>query len=369
METSSFWSCHVWLAAASPHKLKWNWCGKGGKPFLSQGWPHAGQEILSWQCQGPSLHHTEGHHYPIQHSKCACQFQCQRSLYVGPCAHGTNGRSPVAYSSSTNGDLWRITSGVFQGTYLSAQLECPYHGNSHKGCGWAGCPCQPSATSSPPNQESNHKPQKGWVLEALDLQGLKESPKSEQKQARELLLKWEHLFACSDLDLGKSALIKHKIKVIDQTPFKECSLPPYMYDDMRAHIQQMLDIGAIQKSHSPWASTLVLLHKKNGSLRFCINLRKLNNWTIKDAYSPPHIDETLYSLQGSQWLSSLDLKSGYWQVEMGEESKPLTTFTVGLVGFYECERMPFGLTNIPTTFQRLMETCLGTSISTGVSST
>ena len=67
----------------------------------------------------------------------------------------------------------------------------------------------------------------------------------------------------------------------------------------------------------------------------------------------------LDSLHGSQWFSSLKLKSGYWQVEMGEESRPLTAFTVGLLGFYECKRMPFRLTNAPTTFQRLMENCLG----------
>ena len=73
----------------------------------------------------------------------------------------------------------------------------------------------------------------------------------------------------------------------------------------------------------------------------------------------PQIDKTLDSLQGSQWFSSLDLKSGYWQVEMDEEWKPLTALTVGLLGFYECERMPFRLTNSPATFQRLMETCLG----------
>ena len=93
--------------------------------------------------------------------------------------------------------------------------------------------------------------------------------------------------------------------------------------------------------------------------RFCIDLRKLNEQTIKDAYSLPQINETIDSLQGSQWFSSLDLKSGYWQVEMDEESKPLTAFTVGLLGFYECKRMPFGLTNTLATFQRLMETCLG----------
>ena len=133
----------------------------------------------------------------------------------------------------------------------------------------------PSRTS----EESNHKSQKGWVLEALDLQGLKEWPESEQKQARELLLKWENLFACSDLDLGKTALIKHKIEVTDQMSFREhyqC-MPPHMCDDMRAHIQEILDVGAIHKSHSPWASAVVLVWKKDGSLRFCINLGKLNN--------------------------------------------------------------------------------------------
>ena len=82
----------------------------------------------------------------------------------------------------------------------------------------------------------------------------------------------------------------------------------------------MLDISAIHKSHSPWAITVVLVWKKDSGLRFCNYLRKLNNQTVKDAYSLPHIDETLDILQGSQWFSSLDLKSGYWQVEMDEES-------------------------------------------------
>ena len=110
-------------------------------------------------------------------------------------------------------------------------------------------------------KETVTKTPKGWVLEALDLQGLKEWPESEQKWARELLLKWEHLFVHSDLDLGKTALIKHKIRLIEQTPFKEQyrQIPPHMYDNVRAHMQEMLDIGAIHKSHSPWVSAVVLV--------------------------------------------------------------------------------------------------------------
>ena len=145
-------------------------------------------------------------------------------------------------------------------------------------------------------------------------------------------------------------------------PFKEHDqcIPPHMYyDDMRPHIQEMLDIGAVCKLHSPWLSAVVLVQKKDGSLRVCIDLRKLNNQTVKDAYSLPCINETLDSLQGSLWFSSINLKSGYWQVKMDEESTPLTAFTVGPLGFYECERMPFRLANAPATFQRLMETCLG----------
>ena len=104
--------------------------------------------------------------------------------------------------------------------------------------------------------------------------------------------------------IGQTALTKHKIKLTDQTPFKKhyrC-IPPHMYN-VRAHIQEMLDISAICGLHSLWASAVVLVQKKDGGLRFCINLRKLNNWTVKDAYSLPWIDETLDSLQVSQWLT------------------------------------------------------------------
>ena len=136
---------------------------------------------------------------------------------------------------------------------------------------------------------SSHGSKKGWILEALNLQGLDEWPEAEHEQIRKLLLKWEHLFAPSDLDLGKTSLIKHQIELTDPVPFKECywHIPPHMYDDVKAYLQEMLNIGTNRKSHSPWASMVVLVQKKDGSLRFCIDLRKLNNQTIKDAYLLP----------------------------------------------------------------------------------
>ena len=80
---------------------------------------------------------------------------------------------------------------------------------------------------------------------------------------------------------------------------------------------------------------------------------------IKDAHSLPQIEETLDCLNGAEWFTSLDLKSGYWQVEMEEDSKALTAFTARPLGFYECERMSFGLMDAPATFQHLMQNCLG----------
>ena len=118
-----------------------------------------------------------------------------------------------------------------------------------------------------------------------------------------------------------------------------------MYEEVKVHIQEMLDVGAIRPSNSPQASAVVLVWKKDGKLQFCIDRQKLNARTVKDAYSLPRIDEMLDCLNGMEWFSSLDLKLGYWQVKMEEDSKVLTASTVRPLGFYKCESMPFGLTN------------------------
>ena len=199
------------------------------------------------------------------------------------------------------------------------------------------------------------------MFSKIDLQGTKDWNDDLKYQTRELFKKYAHIFALDSLDMGHTSLVKHKIKLDNYTPFKECyrCISPNLFEEVKNHLKEMIQVGAIRHSSSPWANTVVLVRKKDGSLCFCIDLRRLNAQTIKDAYSLPQIDETLDCLGGAIIFTSLDLKSGYWQVEMGEESKALTTFTVGLLGFYECKRMPFGLTNASTTFQCLMESCLG----------
>ncbi|CAF2807008.1 unnamed protein product [Rotaria sp. Silwood2] len=119
----------------------------------------------------------------------------------------------------------------------------------------------------------------------------------------------------------------------------------------------MLNEGIIVPSKSPWASPVVLAPKKDGSIRFCIDYRKLNEITIRDAYPISRIDDTLDALQHAHFVSTLDLRSGYWQVEMDASSKALTAF-VTHKGLFECTVMPFELTNAPATFQRLMDIVL-----------
>ena len=121
----------------------------------------------------------------------------------------------------------------------------------------------------------------------------------------------------------------------------------------------MLDAGVIRLSNSPWCNAVVLVRKKDGSLRFCIHFRRLNSLTVKDSHPLPRICETLESLVGVAHYTTIDMNSGFWQVLMDDESKQYTAFTLGNMGLYECESMPFGLCNAPPTFQRLMLNCLG----------
>ena len=130
-------------------------------------------------------------------------------------------------------------------------------------------------------------------------------------------------------------------------------------EEVWEHIQEMLDGGAICLSQSPWCNAVVLVCKKDGGLRLCIDFHRLNNWTKKDTFPLPWMQETMESMVGDRFFSTMDLKSGFWQVKMAKESQQYTAFTVGSMGVYEFLRMPYGLCNAPAMFQRLMQNCLG----------
>lgn len=132
-----------------------------------------------------------------------------------------------------------------------------------------------------------------------------------------------------------------------------------MIDEVRSHIEQLLSAGIIRKSKSPFASNVVLVKKKDVTIRICVDYRMLNKRTIKDSYALPRIEDILDTLSGSKFFPVLDMKSGYHQVEIEEAHNHRTPFTVGPIGFYEFNRLPFGLSNSPATYQRIMEECLG----------
>lgn len=169
-----------------------------------------------------------------------------------------------------------------------------------------------------------------------------------------------NIFSQNELDFGHTDKVKHHIKLSDETPFKQRARPihPNDVDAVRQHLQELLDSGVIRESESPFASPIVVVRKKNGSVRLCVDYRKLNLQTIKDAYALPKLEDAFSALAGSKWFSVLDLKSGYYQVEMEEADKHKTAFVCPL-GFWEFNRMPQGITNAPSTFQRLMEKCVG----------
>lgn len=168
------------------------------------------------------------------------------------------------------------------------------------------------------------------------------------------------MFSAQDGDLGCTNLIAHKIPVLDEVPVRQRyrRIPPSEYDAVKAHINQLLDGQVIRESSSPNASPIVLVRKKDGSLCLCVDYRLLNGKTRKDAFPLPRIEESLDALSGARWFSTIDLASGYNQVPVAEEDKAKTAFCTPF-GLFEFNRMPFGLCNALSTFQRLMQRLLG----------
>ncbi|KAI9554902.1 hypothetical protein GHT06_020180 [Daphnia sinensis] len=176
-----------------------------------------------------------------------------------------------------------------------------------------------------------------------------------QAPLSQLLNDFRDLFASKDSELGNTNLIKHTINTegrgpIRQRPYRVTNNQRKILEDK---VQEMLEAKVIRYSQSPWASPVVLVEKKDGEVRFCVDYRKLNSITKKDSFPMPRIDETLDKLYGKKFFTTLDLASGYWQIQVHDPDIEKTAFVVEN-NLYEFKRMAFGLCNAPATFQRLM---------------
>lgn len=200
--------------------------------------------------------------------------------------------------------------------------------------------------------DCNRKP----TLENVDINP--ELSEEQKTKLAELLSKFQDCFT-SSTKLRRTPITKHRIITDDASPIRQ---QPYRVSSkereaIEKQVKEMLEDDIIQPSSSPWSSPVVLVRKKDGTLRFCVDYRKLNSVTKKDTYPLPRIDDSLDRLRRAKYFSSIDLRSGYWQIEVDERDREKTAF-VTPDGLYEFKVLPFGLCSAPATFQRMMDTVL-----------
>ena len=172
----------------------------------------------------------------------------------------------------------------------------------------------------------------------------------QSKRLKQLLLEFVGVFAVDDDDLGRTALVKHTINVGDAQPVKQAPRRQAIAKRQieEAEIARMLEQGVISPSSGPWASPTVLVTKKDGKTRFCVDYRELNKLTVKDAYPLPRVEVCIDNLEGAKWFCTMDVQSGYWQVEGDPKDRDKTSFCTRS-GLYQFNVLPFGLTNAPAT--------------------
>ena len=182
----------------------------------------------------------------------------------------------------------------------------------------------------------------------------------ETKEFKELVYSYRDIFCCKDEPLGMTNVVQHSIDTGDEKPIKNRMrrTPPGLRQEVLEEEAKMKKLGVIEMSESPWASPVVLVRKKDNTIRYCIDYRRVNGITKKDSYPLPNIQECLDSLSGAKYFTSMDLSSGYWQVGLDEDAKDKTSFYGATGGLWRFTVMPFGLCNAPATFERLMEKVL-----------
>ncbi|KRX64133.1 Retrovirus-related Pol polyprotein from transposon 17.6 [Trichinella sp. T6] len=210
---------------------------------------------------------------------------------------------------------------------------------------------------SPQSELMAHQP----AHEAMEkmITSEQESRGKHQSVLAVILREFADVLSTSDEDHRRTGVVRHAIHTGDAKPVR-CSprrIPYHQRAQVETLLDEMLRRDVVEPSSSPWASPIVLVRKKDGSCRFCVNYRQLNNFTRKDAHPLQRIDDSLDALAGAQWFSTLDLASGYWQVEVEEQNPEKTAFTTPF-GLYQFKVMPFKLCIAPGTLQRLIETVL-----------
>ena len=183
----------------------------------------------------------------------------------------------------------------------------------------------------------------------------------QQKRFIRLIYEYQSVFSLYDGDLGFWDRLKHSIPTTtDKSVYlPHRQIPIQLQSDVKKCLDTWLKVGIIRPSKSPYASQVVIVRKKTGEIRLCVDFHKLNAISIRDSFPLPHIEEALQAVQAAMWFTSFDLAQGYLQMAMEEEDMKKTAFRAGSSGLYEFTHMPFGLTNAGASFCRLMEMCIG----------
>ena len=208
------------------------------------------------------------------------------------------------------------------------------------------------------SQSSSNSPSRSSLPQSIDLSSTSLTP-CERSQAASLLHEYADIFSQYTDDYGRTNLVKHTIPTDNSPPIRQRAYrtSPSIRQEIKNQCDRLLEAGIIEPSSSPWSSPVVMVKKKSGSYRFCVDYRKLNKVTRPDSHPLPRIDDTLDALAGNVYFSTMDLSSGYWQVDMDTDDKAKTAFTTGS-DLFQFTVMPMGLRNAPSTFQRLMQLVL-----------
>ena len=209
-----------------------------------------------------------------------------------------------------------------------------------------------------PSQQESWRKRKLWEVLAEELTD-SSLPVQERRSLSLLLEEYHEVFSLEEGERGETDLVELHIETGDALPRKQPvrRVPFAVRKEIARQLKEMQSSNVIQPSNSPWASPIVLVRKKDGTLRFCVDFRCLNSVTKPDTFPLPRIDDLLDQLGKSRYFSTLDLAAGFWQIKVDEASREKTAF-ITQQGLFEFRVMPFGLTNAPAVFQRLMQKVL-----------